>query len=245
MNKTTPIKILIVEDDMLIAANISLQLTKLGYEVCGIVPRGEEAVAHVRMNPPDLILMDINLKGAVNGIAAAKTIRQIKSIPIVYLTANNDEATFARARETHPSAFISKPFSTINLQRTIALVVDQLKGEIRTDPREQPVQVLDDRIFVRHNGRMVKLLLEDILYIEAERNYCNIVTSNGHYLVVCTLKTIEQELPDAHFLRVHRSYMVNISKLDVLADRHLEIKRKVIPVSKSYRELLLGRLHLI
>jgi DNA-binding LytR/AlgR family response regulator len=123
--------------------------------------------------------------------------------------------------------------------------VDQLKGEIRTDPREQPVQVLDDRIFVRHNGRMVKLLLEDILYIEAERNYCNIVTSNGHYLVVCTLKTIEQELPDAHFLRVHRSYMVNISKLDVLADRHLEIKRKVIPVSKSYRELLLGRLHLI
>jgi DNA-binding LytR/AlgR family response regulator len=245
MNKTTPIKILIVEDDMLIAANISLQLTKLGYEVCGIVPRGEEAVAHVRMNPPDLILMDINLKGAVNGIAAAKTIRQIKSIPIVYLTANNDEATFARARETHPSAFISKPFSTINLQRTIALVVDQLKGEIRTDPREQAVQVLDDRIFVRHNGRMVKLLLEDILYIEAERNYCNIVTSNGHYLVVCTLKTIEQELPDAHFLRVHRSYMVNISKLDVLADRHLEIKRKVIPVSKSYRELLLGRLHLI
>jgi DNA-binding LytR/AlgR family response regulator len=245
MNKTTPIKILIVEDDMLIAANISLQLTKLGYEVCGIVPRGEEAVAHVRMNPPDLILMDINLKGAVNGIAAAKTIRQIMSIPIVYLTANNDEATFARARETHPSAFISKPFSTINLQRTIALVVDQLKGEIRTDPREQPVQVLDDRIFVRHNGRMVKLLLEDILYIEAERNYCNIVTSNGHYLVVCTLKTIEQELPDAHFLRVHRSYMVNISKLDVLADRHLEIKRKVIPVSKSYRELLLGRLHLI
>jgi DNA-binding LytR/AlgR family response regulator len=197
------------------------------------------------MNPPDLILMDINLKGAVNGIAAAKTIRQIMSIPIVYLTANNDEATFARARETHPSAFISKPFSTINLQRTIALVVDQLKGEIRTDPREQPVQVLDDRIFVRHNGRMVKLLLEDILYIEAERNYCNIVTSNGHYLVVCTLKTIEQELPDAHFLRVHRSYMVNISKLDVLADRHLEIKRKVIPVSKSYRELLLGRLHLI
>jgi DNA-binding LytR/AlgR family response regulator len=245
MNKTTPIKILIVEDDMLIAANISLQLTKLGYEVCGIVPRGEEAVAHVRMNPPDLILMDINLKGAVNGIAAAKTIRQIMSIPIVYLTANNDEATFARARETHPSAFISKPFSTINLQRTIALVVDQLKGEIRTDPREQAVQVLDDRIFVRHNGRMVKLLLEDILYIEAERNYCNIVTSNGHYLVVCTLKTIEQELPDAHFLRVHRSYMVNISKLDVLADRHLEIKRKVIPVSKSYRELLLGRLHLI
>ena len=223
MNQLT--KILIVEDDMLIAANISLQLTNLGYEISGMVPRGEEAVAHVKLNPPDIILMDINLKGAVNGITTARSIQQFRNIPIVYLTANNDEATFAKARETHPFAFISKPFNTLNLQRTIALVVDQLKEVKKEEKKEQSVLLLDDRIFVRHNGKMVKLLLEDILYIEAERNYCNIVTSNGRYLVVCTLKTIEKELPDSQFLRVHRSYVVNVSKLDVLADNYLEIKR--------------------
>lgn len=236
------VRILIVEDDMIIAANISLQLTRLGYEVIGIESRGEEAVSHACRNPPDIILMDINLKGAINGIEAAHVIRRQREIPIVYLTANNDEATFSKAKETQPHAFISKPFSALNLQRSIALVAEQLgNGQAGNNG----LQVMDDRIFVRHNGKMVKLLLSDILYIEAERNYCNIVTGKGQYLVVCTLKTIENELPDAYFIRVHRSYVVNISKLDVLSDNHLEIGRKVIPVSRTHKDLLFGRLHLI
>lgn len=236
------VRILIVEDDMIIAANISLQLTRLGYEVIGIESRGEEAVSHACRNPPDIILMDINLKGAINGIEAAHVIRRQREIPIVYLTANNDEATFSKAKETQPHAFISKPFSALNLQRSIALVAEQLgNGQAGNNG----LQVMDDRIFVRHNGKMVKLLLSDILYIEAERNYCNIVTGKGQYLVVCTLKTIENELPGAYFIRVHRSYVVNISKLDVLSDNHLEIGRKVIPVSRTHKDLLFGRLHLI
>ncbi len=240
------VRILIVEDDMIIAANISLQLSKLGYDVTGIESRGEEAVAHARLNPPDIILMDINLKGQINGIETARAIQQHDDIPIVYLTANNDEATFARARETHPYAYISKPFSSLNLERAIALVAEQLKeGPMAKQQDENGMQVLRDRIFVRHNGKMVKLLLEDILYIEAERNYCKIVTPKASYLVVCTLKAIEKELPETSFVRVHRSYLVNISKLDVLADGHLEINRKVIPVSRAHKEGLLGRLHLI
>lgn len=240
------VQILIVEDDMIIAANLSLQLTNLGYEVTGIESRGEEAATHARFNPPEIILMDINLKGKIDGIETARAIQQYQNIPIIYLTANNDEATFSRAKDTHPHAFISKPFSNLNLQRTIALVAQQLKeskGDSTGD--SQSLQVLDDRIFVRHNGKMIKLLLQDILYIEAERNYCNIVTVKAQYLVVCTLKSIEKELPESHFIRVHRSYIVNIEKLDVLADTHLEISRKVIPVSRSYREVLVGRLHLI
>ncbi len=240
------VRILIVEDDMIIAANIMLQLSKLGYEVTGIESRGEEAVSHAKRNPPDIILMDINLRGRINGIETARTIQQYQDIPIVYLTANNDEATFAKAKETHPHAFISKPFSALNLQRSIALVAEHLKEKPNGRQKEETyLQVLEDRIFVRHNGKMVKLLLQDILYIVAERNYCNIVTSNGKYLVVCTLKSLEKELPESHFVRVHRSYVVNISKLDVLADTHLEISRNVIPVSRTHKELLVGRLHLI
>jgi DNA-binding LytR/AlgR family response regulator len=92
---------------------------------------------------------------------------------------------------------------------------------------------------------MVKILIDQILYIEAERNYCNIYTNLGKYLVVSTLKAIENELKASCFLRVHRSFIVNICKLDVIADSHLEIGRKVIPISKSYKEFLLGRLHTI
>jgi len=244
MNST--LRILIVEDDMIIAANIAMQLTKLGYEVIGIESRGEEALAHAKLNPPDLILMDINLKGKLNGIATVKAIQLNCDIPVIYLTANSDEGTFASARTTHPYAFISKPFNQLDLERTIALVQEQLlprKGVDRTV--DSGLEVLNDRIFIRHNGKMVRLLLEDILYIEADRNYCHILTDDNKYLLVSTLKTLEEELLGTRLMRVHRSFMVNLSKLDVVAESHLEIKRKVIPLSKSYKDGLLSRIHTI
>jgi DNA-binding LytR/AlgR family response regulator len=244
MNQTT--RILIVEDDMIIAANISVQLTNLGYEVIGIETRGEEAILHASANTPDIILLDINLKGRVNGIEAAIQIQKFKRIPIIYLTANSDEATFTKAKSTHPYAFISKPFNNLDLQRTIALVVDQIK-ENNQDTEDIPenFEVMVDRIFVRHNGRMVKLLLDEILYIEADRNYSNIITSNGNYLISTTLKVVGNEIKNHMFIRVHRSFIVNIFKLDVVADNHLEINRKVIPLSKSFKENLLKHLHTI
>ena len=88
------IRILIVEDDMIIAANLSLQLTKLGYEVIGIVSRGEDAISNANQNKPDIILMDVNLKGTIDGIDAAIAIHLQNEIPIIYLTANNDDGPF-------------------------------------------------------------------------------------------------------------------------------------------------------
>lgn len=244
MEKKT--SILIVEDDMIIAANLSLQLSNLNYEVTGIESRGEQAVIHARLNKPDIILMDINLKGEIDGVETVKRIQRDRQIPVIYLTANNDEATFSRARITHPKAFISKPFNKLDLQRTIALVEGQIKKTKAGLVKElNEMQVMDDRVFIRHNGKMIKLLLDQILYIEADRNYCHIVTSQGKFLVVCTLKTIAEELDSCRFIRVHRSFVVNIAKLDVVAEGHLEIARKTIPVSRSYKEQLLSRLHTI
>ncbi|MCW5517008.1 response regulator [Muriicola sp. Z0-33] len=240
------LRIFIVEDDMIIAANVAMQLSKLGYDVLGIASRGEEALAHCKLNPPDLILMDINLKGKLDGIATVKAIQQFCDIPVIYLTANSDEGTFSNAKTTHPYAFISKPFNQIDLERTIALVAQQLTLRHEEErPVNYDLEVLNDRIFIRHNGKMVKLLLEDIHYIEADRNYCHILTSDNKYLLVSTLKTLEEELFGTRLMRVHRSFIVNLAKLDVVAESHLEIKRKVIPISKSYKDRLLSRIHTI
>lgn len=244
---TDNIRILVVEDDMIIAANISLQLTNLGYEVTGIETRGEEAILNANVNPPDIILMDINLRGTLDGVQTAQTIQKKADIPIIYLTANTDEASFLRAKKTRPLAFITKPFNKLNLQRTIALAVERLReneGKKKLGGK-MDLQILDDRIFVRHNGKMAKLLLDDILYIEADRNYCTIVTITGNFVLASTLKTMQERLPTSKFVRVHRSYMVNIAKLDVVGENHLEIGRIVIPFSKSQREFLLGRLRTI
>jgi DNA-binding LytR/AlgR family response regulator len=244
MEKDT-VRILIVEDDMIIGANLSIQLTSLGYEVTGVVPRGEEAIVHVREHPPHILLLDINLKGALTGIDTARAIQRHLDIPIIYLTANSDNTTFERAKETHPSAFLTKPFNKLNLQRTIALVVEQLKKGEESIQRVPHIEVLEDRIFVRHNGKMEKLLLADLLYIEADRNYCTLITHKLKHVITCTLKSMEEKLPKSRFLRVHRSYIINISKLDVVGDGHLEIGRKVIPIGKSYKVSLLSRIHTI
>lgn len=239
-------RVLIVEDDMIIAANISLQLSKLGYEITGIESRGEEAINHVRLNTPDLVLMDINLKGSIDGIETAYAMQTTADIPIVYITANNDEATFEKAKKTHPFAFIAKPINMRALHRTLSLVEEQINRMNKTEnEREEIIEFLNDRIFIRHHGQMVKLLLEEILFVEADRNYCHIVTSKQTYLLTATLKVMHDKLPSSIFVRVHRSYIVNITQLDIVAESHVEINRKVIPLSKSYKESLLRHLQTI
>ena len=166
------IKLLIVEDEMIIAANISLQLTEMGYEVTGIVPRGEEALVHVKDNPPDIILLDINLKGDLDGIETAREMQKTQDIPVIYLTANVDDAHFNRARDTHPYGFIAKPYKKLDLQRAIELTVSQIScrdgGSPQADPQRDETFILSDCIFVRHLNSMVKVNIKDILYIEAE-----------------------------------------------------------------------------
>ena len=82
-------------------------------------------------------------------------------------------------------------------------------------------------------------MLDEILYIEAERNYCNIITTDQNYLIVSPMNTFCQKLSSNYFLRVHRSYVVNVKKLDAVTESHLEIQKKVIPIGKIYKEDLL------
>jgi DNA-binding LytR/AlgR family response regulator len=241
-------KILIVEDEMIIAANISLQLTTLGYEVTGIIPRGEEALVHMEQNQPDILLLDINLKGNIDGIEMAQIMQKTYNIPVIYLTANADEENFNRAKSTHPYAFISKPFKKLDLERAIELTINRVQSEKEqnnTSIEKTTPFILSDSIFVRHLEKMVRVDIKDILYIEAERNYCRIYSKIKEYLLVMTLKDLDEKLPQKHFIRVHRSFIVNLSQIDEVATSHIVIAKKAIPVSKSLKEELLNRLQTI
>ncbi|WP_271855269.1 LytR/AlgR family response regulator transcription factor [Patiriisocius marinus] len=243
------INILIVEDEMIIAANISLILSNLGYEVMGLVPRGEEALVLLKENTPDIVLMDINLKGTIDGVETVRQMQQFCDVPVIYLTANNDEESFNRAKETHPFAFIAKPFKKLDLQRTIELLISQKKSAIKIDDTTSEIPttpyVLDDCIFVRHLNNMVKVAIKKIFYIEAERNYCRIFTQAKEYVLVITLKDIEKKLPSKHFMRIHRSFIINLSQINELGSTHVVISKKMIPISKPYKEQLLQRLNTI
>lgn len=241
----SPAKILIVEDEMIIGANISLQLSKLGYEVTGIVSRGEEAIAHLKENRPDIVLMDIQLKGTMDGIETASKMQIEADVPIIYLTANADDEHFERAKSTNPYAFISKPFKKLDLQHAIELTLGRLNmGQSSAKPMvtgSSPF-IQSDSIFIRRNERMIKILIKDIYYFEADRNYCKIYAKNKECLLVMTLKEINDKLPPEHFLRIHRSFIINLSHVDEIAGTHVVIGKKAIPLSKTMRSELMNRL---
>ncbi len=134
MKKT---QILIVEDEGIIAKDLQSMLRRLGYEVPVTVGTGEKAIQTAAANQPDLILMDINLRGGIDGVQAAATISAQHDVPIVYLTANSDEATMQRAKVTDPFGFMIKPFEERALHAGIEMALYKHKAEKRTREREQ------------------------------------------------------------------------------------------------------------
>jgi len=245
-----PAKILVVEDEMIIAANISMQLAEMGHIVLGIIPSGKEALNFIKNEVPDILLIDIQLKGPLDGIDTAQKMQEYNSnIAVIYITANNDEAYFKRAKATHPYAFISKPFKKLDLQRSLELTISQLQNNEDSFPQElnkaRSTYILKDCLFIRHHDSMIKVDIRDILYIEADRNYCHIITSKKEFLLVCTLKEMEKNLPQKHFFRLHRSYIINLSRIDEIAGTHIVISKKAIPMAKKMRKELLKRLQTI
>ncbi len=191
-------------------------------------------------------MLDIQLKGELDGIETARRMQLTNHIPIIYLTANTDENHFNRAKETNPYAFISKPFKKLDLQHAIELTVGRIKNEnnvnqIQEDDCSSPY-ILSDSIFVKRNDKMVKILIKDIYYFEADRNYCKIYSKTRECLLVMTLKDIGEKLPKEQFLRIHRSYIVNLSHVDEVAGSHVVVLKKAIPLSKALRGKLLDRL---
>jgi PAS domain S-box-containing protein len=117
------IKILIVEDESIVAMDIKHRAEGLGYEVTNITPSGEEALKLVRENPPDLVLMDIVLKGKIDGIETAQRIHDDFDIPVLYLTAYSDEETLKRAKITEPFGYIIKPFEDRELHSSVEIAI--------------------------------------------------------------------------------------------------------------------------
>lgn len=134
-------RILIVEDQRINAERLRINLEQLGYETCGIVARGEEAVQKAEDTRPDLILMDIRLKGEVDGIEAAQRVRSRLNIPIVFLTAHADERAIDRAKTAEPYGYLVKPYRVEELRSTIAIALFKHKADTRIRETEQRLEL--------------------------------------------------------------------------------------------------------
>lgn len=243
------IRILMVEDDWIIAKEISLSLQDMGFEVVGTFDTGEEALAQLPALHPDLVLVDIGLAGALDGIATADAIRRQHQLPFIFLTALADAPTVQQAKLTQPYAYLVKPVRPDALYSAIEIT---LHNAAHRKPLPQAeVESLDrplaytDSIFVKNRKRHQRLQLSDIYWVEAYDIYAQLGTAQGNFLISQSLKVVEEKLPTADFVRVHRSFLVNLHKIEAIEENDLILQGRHIPIGKTYREPLMRKLQFL
>ncbi|ABA89945.1 response receiver sensor diguanylate cyclase, PAS domain-containing [Syntrophotalea carbinolica DSM 2380] len=139
-------KLLIVEDEAFIALEIQTRLQRMGYEVCGVVSHGEDAVRQAVDLRPDLVLMDISLKGQMSGVEAAAAIRRTCRIPVVYLTSHADGDTLERAKSTDPYGYLLKPFQEKDLRIGIELALHKHALQRQAEESEEKFRLVTESI---------------------------------------------------------------------------------------------------
>ncbi|WCO01399.1 LytR/AlgR family response regulator transcription factor [Psychroserpens ponticola] len=234
--------IYIVEDEPIIARTIKTALEQEGYTICGMANNGKEALYDIDELQPDLVLLDITLKGTVDGITVAEKLQKTSNIPYVFLTSLTDSETTERVKLTKPAGFISKPFTIASLRNNIEIALFKLNEDATI---ETETTVDDEALFIKNKSEFIKLSKADILFFEASDFYCYAHTLDRKILISRTLKYVETNINDSTFIRVHRSYIINIKKIDALYDGYLTINKKTIPVSKSNKDKLLNSLSLL
>jgi len=228
-------KILIVEDEPIIATDIELSLEKLGYEVTGIEDNINDALVSIKENKPDLILLDINLEGDEDGIMLAQDINKDFRIPFIFLTSNADQLTIQRVKRTYPAGFIVKPFNEKDLLSNIEIALFSSAG---TNENNQDINT----IFIKDGNSLIKLKIDEIMFIRADDNYSKIYTTTGDYVISTTLKLVENELPSNKFIRIHRSYLVNIHYIEIIKNSYVKIGKHNMPIGRSYQKELFNKI---
>ena len=237
----------IVEDEPLIAADLEANIEDLGYRVTGIADNALDAMADISTSPPDIVLLDINLEGDLDGVALAWKISEKLEVPFIFITSHADKATIQRVKATNPAGFIVKPFDERDLRSNIEIALYRFANsievpEVGTTESAYEEFVIADSIFVKDKGKLVKVPFDTILYAEAYDNYTNLFTESKKYLISATLKSVEKKLNNPLFIRVHRSYLINIERVASLEEGYVHIGEKAIPVGKTHKDELMSRI---
>ena len=245
--------IAIVEDEVIVAEDLRQTLMLEGYRVTGCFESGEEALVEVMKSQPDLLMIDIRLKGVMTGIDLAREIRKHRNVPIIYVTANSDMETYRLARLTKPQSFLVKPFNSRTLLASVDLALYNFSTNNEAESivesgsieRKDFQSLINDGLFIRVGEKHKKIRLSDFLFIEADGSYINIVTTAGRHTLTHNLSDFQRRVHLPHLVRVHRSYIVNVSHVDSFDEGYIYIGENKIPTSKTYRNEFLATLNAI
>jgi DNA-binding LytR/AlgR family response regulator len=233
--------VLIVEDDMITAKSIEAMVTDYGMEVVGICKTGEQAIELAEQRTPDIVIMDIKLAGKMDGIQAAAALQDIETIPVIYLSDYTTRAIVRKAKETRPANYLSKPFTESDLMRAVEIAIYNANEQrARIDSDEEFVFVKD-----REQKTYSKLQYNNIIYVEADRSYCKIQTTDQLYTPAITMASVASQLSNERFVKIHRSYIVNFRQVSEFMGDAVIVSGYRLPVSDQHRTELMMRLKIL
>jgi two-component system response regulator LytT len=244
-------RILIVEDDIRIAENIQEILELLGYVNIDIANSANQCIKVIKKFRPDLIFMDIKLKGDKDGIELGEIVKQMVDAPLVYVTSYSDPTIIERAKRINPAGFIVKPFNTNDIHAIVEIVLYNK----RTKPAAETAAVksatdspflVNDSVFIKADNAFEKVNYSDLYYVEANGNMVTIYTKNRDYSIRKSMKEIEEILPSQLFLRVQKSFIINMGQIESFSTKEIFIKGgAVVQVGRQYYNSFLAKLNTI
>ncbi len=243
--KMNKIKIGIVEDEVIIADHIADILVKLGYDVTEPAGSYAEAIQMIEDEKPDLLLLDIQLRGKKDGIDVATKIKDNYHLPFIFLTANADIATVERAKKANPASYLIKPFTKDDLYTAIEICIHNSSV---TKPGKSPEAnnnfVINNALFIKDGQHFSKIKFADIFYLESEHVYVKVHTANKNFLVRSSLQEYLEHFDKQNFFRIHRGFAVNMEHIQSVNAEYVIINDVTLPIGKSYRDQLLARLNI-
>ena len=240
------LKIGVVEDEIIIADNLCNTLKKIGYDVTNPAPTFGKAIEMIENEKPDLVLLDIQLKGTKDGIDLAWKIKEDYGIPFIFLTANADAATVQRAKETNPPAYLVKPFTRDDLYSAIEICLHNFHQEKQPTADQKPTEhyLVKDALFIKDGNYFHKIKFTDILYLESEHVYVTVHTAQKKILVRTSMQQYLDNFDDKQFVRIHRKFVVNIQHVETINSENIVVNGVELPLGRTFRDELLGKLRL-
>jgi len=238
------IKILLVEDNVNLSENVRDILVIHGYEISTILEEAESACSQIEDIRPDIVLLDIKLKGRKTGIDLAEELRRSMNVPIVFLTSYSGADVVKKVKHVRPDGFITKPFTTETLVTTIELAIENfnLKPN-QVNNIESPGHKDSSELFIRENGWLKKIMIADIEWIKAEGSYTHVFVAGKQHTLRNTVKELMEKLPEEQFSRVHKSYIVNLKKVDALSASAVKLGESEIPIGRNFYQSLLKNIN--
>lgn len=224
-------KIIIVEDEPALAKNIEELLLTLGYDVCGVFSDAKSCLDFLSCHTADLVLLDISINGNENGIALGKQIKAKYNLPVVFCTAHSDYSILQQIDTFKSDGYIVKPFTLAMFRATLFLALNKNNNTAIIQNNEKTFNVRD-------KGLVVPLETGKIIIAKADGLYTKIITEDKSYLVRDILKNIESKLIDKRFIRVHKSYLINIDHINSYNSKLIKINQTSIPIRRGFYKTL-------